>query len=288
MIKVLVTGSNGQLGKSFKAVSINFPEIKFYFFDHEQCDITNFKSLSSIVFNYDIEIIINCAAYTSVDNAENDKKNALKVNCLGVKNLIKIIQFNNLKLIHFSTDYVFDGFGKKSYKENDSINPLSYYGKSKAEGEKIILESKAEAIIVRTSWLFGCYGNNFVKKIINLSKSIERIELVKDQFIKPTCSIDLAKTVIKLILFPDSFKNKIYHFSNNGVISCYDFAKFFMNKIESKLEIYPISMNEYKPEAIRPKNAILNTELIERTLNLKIRNWNERIDKCLKILDEKK
>ena len=286
MIKVLVTGGDGQLGMCFKHIRNNHSFIKFYFLNKSILDITNYQSILKFIKKNDLDYIINCAAYTLVDKAEIETEEARIINVIGVQNLIRVSEIFKIKLIHISTDYVFDGYGGIEIKELDNTNPLGIYGKTKLSGEKLILKSTSKAIVVRTSWLFSPFGNNFVKTIIKLSNSKKKISVINDQFGKPTYGIDLAEVIIKLINSSSSFKNKIYHFSNKGITSWYDFAKSIveLNKLECVLT--SVKTDEYPLKALRPKNAVLNTELIQTTLNLEISNWKDSLKKCLNIINE--
>ncbi len=285
MINILVTGAQGQLGMCLNHIKSKHTEIQFYFLEKDKLDIINYKSVLDFVYVNKIMVIINCAAYTDVDKAEDEPSKAEKINVFGVKNLINISETLNLRLIHISTDYVFDGFSSKELKEGDKTNPLGIYGRTKLNAEKLILKSKGESIFIRTSWLFSPFGNNFVKTILKLSHSKENISVVNDQWGKPTYGIELAEIIIKLIQSSKSFKNKIYHFSNNGVSSWYDFAKSIIELSGSKCNLVPINSDHNLSKALRPKNVVLNTELIQTTLDLKISNWKDSLNECLKIIE---
>ena len=285
MIKVAVTGAFGQLGRCLDHISNKHPKIKFYFLSQEKLNIIKYQSILSFIQAHEIDFIVNCAAYTKVDKAENEADKAKSINVLGVKNLIKISEIFDIKLIHVSTDYVFDGDESSELKEGDKTNPIGVYGKKKLSGKKLILKSKGKALLIRTSWLFTSFGNNFVKKILKLSLSKENISVINDQWGKPTYGIELAEIIIKLIHSSKSFKNKIYHFSNKGVTSWYDFAKYMIELSESKCNLLPVHTYYNPLKALRPKNVVLNTELIQITLNLKISNWKDSLNECLKIIE---
>ena len=224
MIKVLVTGGDGQLGMCFKHIRNNHSFIKFYFLNKSILDITNYQSILKFIKKNDLDYIINCAAYTLVDKAEIETEEARIINVIGVQNLIRVSEIFKIKLIHISTDYVFDGYGGIEIKELDNTNPLGVYGKTKLSGEKLILKSTSKAIVVRTSWLFSPFGNNFVKTIIKLSNSKKKISVINDQFGKPTYGIDLAEVIIKfgIILVPP---HGLLNSSNLGLSLSFDFAK---------------------------------------------------------------
>ncbi len=285
MTRILVTGGSGQLGKCFNYIKKDHPKILFHFLDIDQLDITDYESILIYIKKLNIKFIINCAAYTQVDLAEDEPEKAKMINVLAIENLVKISKLFRIKIIHISTDYVFNGLAKEEIKEDHEPNPLGVYGKTKLEGENIILNSKSKSIIVRTSWLYSPYEKNFFKTILNLSKSNKKISVINDQWGKPTSGLDLAKAILKLINSPKSFDNKIYHYSNKGVTTWHNFAKEILELINSKSILVPIKSIDYPFKAIRPKNVALNTNLIETTLNLKIPYWKDSLKKCLKIVE---
>tara|TARA_B100000131_G_C18044115_1_gene583717 strand:+ start:417 stop:1277 length:861 start_codon:yes stop_codon:yes gene_type:complete len=286
MIKVLVTGSNGQLGQSLRLISKNHSSIEWNFFSKNQLDIEKFDQIMSVVKNKKIQIIINCAAFTNVENSEIEFSKAYEVNSNGVKNLVNICEKLKLKLIHISTDYVFDGKKNGEYRENDITNPLSIYAQSKSEGENYVIRSNSETLVMRTSWLFSPYGKNFVKTIIKRSKHDGEIKVVNDQFGKPTYAIDLAQVIIELIHNKNSFKNKVYHFANSGKTSWFNFAKKIISYKKIECKLIPVSSSFFNYKAIRPENSSLSTKFIEKNLNLEIRSWNLSLKDCLKLIDE--
>ena len=285
MTRVLVTGGSGQLAKCFNYIKAEYPEILFHFLDRDALDITDYESTWNYIKNNSLNYIINCAAFTLVDKAEDEPDKAKAINVLGLGNLIKISELQKIKLIHISTDYVFNGLGQEELKEDHKPDPLGVYGKTKLQGENLIMNSKGQAIVIRTSWLFSPFGNNFVKTILNLSRSNQKISVINDQYGKPTYGLDLAEVIIKLINSSKSFNNKIYHFSNEGVTSWYYFAKSIIELSDSKSILVPIKSFEYSSKAIRPKNSVLNTELIQTTLNLEISDWKDSLKKCLNIIN---
>ncbi len=285
MTKVLVTGGSGQLAKCFNYIKAEYPEILFHFLDRDALDITDYESTWNYIKNNSLNYIINCAAFTLVDKAEDEPDKAKAINVLGLGNLIKISELQKIKLIHISTDYVFNGLGQEELKEDHKPDPLGVYGKTKLQGENLIMNSKGQAIVIRTSWLFSPFGNNFVKTILSLSRSNQKISVINDQYGKPTYGLDLAEVIIKLINSSKSFNNKIYHFSNEGVTSWYYFAKSIIELSDSKSILVPIKSFEYSSKAIRPKNSVLNTELIQTTLNLEISDWKDSLKKCLNIIN---
>lgn len=283
-MNVLITGSNGQLGSEFKNIKENFNSFNFFFTDIKECDITNKKSISEYINYKNIYCIINCAAYTDVDNAEKEIKKARKLNELAVQNLVEICQENNIKLIHISTDYVFDGETNKPYVESDPTNPLSIYGRTKLDGEKKIINSNIDGIIIRTSWLYSLYGKNFVKTMIQLAENNSIIKVVDDQFGCPTYAKDLAETCLKILLKNKkiSSKNKLYHFSNIGMISWFMFTQKIFHFLNIDIKLISVSSSQFKTLAHRPKYSVLNKERIIRDFNLKIPTWEESLKICLK------
>ena len=280
MIKILITGSKGQLGSEIKKLSINFSDISFHFADFEELDITNKNSLDFHFQNNSYDFIINCAAYTAVDKAESESEKALQLNSDAVKYLAEIALEKKIKLIHISTDYVFDGTSSVPYSEEDKVCPVSQYGISKLEGEKQIEKSGCEAIIIRTSWLYSSFGNNFVKTILKYSKQKPELKVVFDQIGTPTYAEDLALAILKIIV-SKKFVSGIFHFSNEGVCSWYDFALEIVKNQNINCNIIPVVSAEYPTPAKRPSYSVLNKSKIKNTFNLIIPHWKESLNKCL-------
>lgn len=283
MIKILVTGSNGQLGSELKKLSINFPNLTFHFADIEELDITNINSINLHFENNCYDFIINCAAYTAVDKAETEPDKALLINSEAVKHLSEIALQYKIKLIHISTDYVFDGTSYLPYTEDVRVCPVSQYGFTKLEGEKQIEKSGCEAIIIRTSWLYSSFGNNFVKTILKYSKEKPELKVVFDQIGTPTYAEDLASAILQIII-SNKFEIGIYHFSNEGVCSWYDFALEIVNAKNINCKINPILTSEYPTPAKRPHYSVLNKNKIKSTFNIEILHWKDGLQRCLKEL----
>ena len=231
-MNILVTGSNGQLGSEIKDLVTNYKDFNFFFRDLPELNICDAEALTSFIVDENINAVINCAAYTAVDKAEQDVDIAEKVNSEGVLNLVNAVQKEQGKLIHISTDYVFDGNNFLPYKESDPVSPIGVYGKTKRAGELAVLNSSIDAIVIRTSWLYSAYGNNFVKTMLKLGHDRDELGVIFDQVGTPTNASDLAKTCLD-ILSDKSSENistngKIYHYSNEGVASWYDFARAIM------------------------------------------------------------
>ena len=279
---VLVTGANGQLGQelNYMVQNTNTP-FRFIFTDFEQLDITDKQQVQHFVIENKIEYIINCAAYTAVDNAESDEEVAYKINYEGVKNLAEVVREVGAKLIHISTDYVFDGTSTIPYKEDDICNPLSVYGKSKLKGEQAIAENAKEWIIIRTSWLFSQYGSNFVKTMLRLMSEKEELNIVADQRGTPTYAADLAEMIF-VILDEAEWHTGIYHFSNSGETTWYDFASKIM--VLSKLNNCKLSKttsDQYKTAAKRPMYSVLDKSKIENKYNVVIPTWENALERML-------
>ena len=242
MYKILVTGAAGQLGKEIQVISSLYSDYNIVFVDSKALDITNHNKVKTYIENNQFNVIINCAAYTAVDKAESEPKLANAVNHLAVKNLAKIAKDNNIRLIHVSTDYVFDGSKSTPYTETDVTNPKSVYGQTKLDGELATKEINAsKSIIIRTSWLYSQFGNNFVKTMLRLGKERDTLSVVSDQVGCPTNAADLAKVILDCIPKIKNDKTEVYHFSNNGVCSWYDFAKAIFTLSGVEINVKPIN-----------------------------------------------
>ena len=284
MLNYLVTGSKGQLAKCFRLIQPEFFHYKLLFTSKSEVDITKEKTLSNFFKKHPFEGIINCAAYTQVDQAEIDFNEAYRTNVQGIKTLIQFSEVNNLKLINFSTDFVFDGINKGEYTEKDKTNPLNCYGKTKREGEVYLEKAKCQSVNFRTSWLYSPFGENFVRKIIKNCKFKTSLKVVDDQFGKPTYGVDLARFVLSSIGHPDLFKHKTYHFAQGPKTTWFDFARKIIELIGSESELKPIQSSAYNTLAKRPFNSALDTRLIENSLSLKIRSWELALKDYLKII----
>ena len=291
-MKILVIGANGQLGKSIqKIVSGAKQNNEFVFVGRGELDLSKKESIASYFDNNNFDVIINCGAYTAVDRAEEEQELANQVNHLAVKQLAEIAKEQKAKLIHISTDYVFDGTGNKPYKETDKTNPINVYGKTKLAGEKALQEiMPTNAMIIRTSWVYSEYGNNFVKTMLRLGKERDEIDVVSDQIGSPTYATDLAKAILKIIDnrdYQDKDKaTEIYHHSNKGEISWYDFTKeiFKLAKIDCKVS--PITTEQYPTPAKRPRNTLMCKDKIIEEFSVEILDWKKSLEACITILKE--
>ena len=288
MNNILVTGSNGQVGSDIRELSSGY-QYNFYFTDKKQLDITNLQDIRMYIIENNIDTIINCAAYTAVDKAETEQELANKVNHLSLKNLAILSNEFTIKLIHISTDYVFDGKNFKPYNEDDITNPNSVYGQTKLDGENAILEYNLKnSIIIRTSWVYSSYGANFVKTMLRLGKEKEELGVIFDQVGTPTYARDLSKTILDIMPKIQNSKLEIYHYSNEGAISWYDFAKEIMKMAKLNCKINPIETYQYPTPASRPHYSILNKAKIKKDFDITIPYWKDSLDKCLKVLGERK
>ena len=285
---ILVTGSNGQLGSEIKELSSNY-NYNFFFTTRDDIDITSKDSIKEFCQTNSINVIINCAAYTAVDKAQSDIENADLVNRKAVKKLSIVAKELNIKLIHISTDYVFDGKNFKPYVEEFQTNPQSVYGKTKLDGENELLDiNPLNSIIIRTSWVYSYYGNNFVKTMLRLGKEKKELGVIFDQVGTPTYAKDLAITILNIVPQIENSKVEIYNYSNEGVLSWYDFAKEIMKMAKLNCKINPIETYQYPTPAKRPHFSLLNKSKIKSKFNLEIPYWKDGLDDCLKRLGERR
>ncbi len=282
MSSFLVTGSEGQLGQCFKAVAKEFTDHQLIFARKAEADLTVPKTFHNIYQTHPFDGIINCAAYTQVDQAEEESLLANRLNVEGIKNIIDFAEEKSLSIIHFSTDYVYDGSTTKPYKEDALIQPVNNYGYSKYQGEEILKKASCPHTIFRLSWMFSPYGKNFVKTILKLSQAKKSIQVVNDQHGRPTYGIDLARVVLSNISKPDLFDYNCYNYAMQGVTTWFDFASKIKALQKSSCEIKPCSTAEYPSLAKRPKQSILDTKLIENHLSLNIPSWENSLERCLK------
>ena len=285
-MRVLITGSNGQLGSEIKEMAANYKKLDFIFKDLPDLDICNFNLLQSFIIDKNINAVINCAAYTAVDKAEEDSIIATKVNYEGVLNIVNALQKVNGKLIHISTDYVFDGDHFFPYKESDPVSPIGVYGETKREGELAVINSVLDSIVIRTSWLYSFYGNNFVKTMLRLGNEKENMGVIFDQVGTPTYARDLAKTCLEILCKNSSLNisenGSLYHYSNEGVASWYDFAISIMELGGKDCKLNPIQTKDYPTLAKRPQYSVLNKSKIKTDFKIKIPYWRDSLKDCIK------
>jgi len=299
-MRILVTGKNGQLGRSIQKIvntdtktDNNQSTNDFIFVAREELDLSSESSIGHYFDDSDrFDVIINCAAYTAVDKAEEEQELANQVNHLAVKQLTKIAKDQKAKLIHISTDYVFDGESDKPYTETDTPNPINVYGRTKLTGEKALQAiMPINAIIIRTSWLYSEYGNNFVKTMLRLGRERDELSVVNDQMGSPTYATDLADAILEIIRHnkfrEEGQMTQIYHYSNEGEVSWYEFAKeiFKIEKIDC--EVNPVTSQQYPTPAKRPRNTIMKKDKIVTVFNIKISNWESSLNACMTIFKQK-
>jgi dTDP-4-dehydrorhamnose reductase len=290
-MRVLITGSNGQLGSEIKELAANYKKVDFIFKDLPELDICNFKALQAFIIDHNINAVINCAAYTAVDKAEEESIIATKVNYEGVLNIVNALAKVNGKLIHISTDYVFDGDHFLPYKESDPVSPIGIYGASKRAGELTVLNSDIDSIVIRTSWLYSAYGNNFVKTMLRLGNERDELGVIFDQVGTPTNASDLAKTCLDILAYSKeeniNSKGNLYHFSNEGVASWYDFSIAIMALGKVDCHIKPIETKDYPTPAKRPHFSVLNKSKIKNDFEIDIPYWRGSLAKCILKLNKK-
>jgi dTDP-4-dehydrorhamnose reductase len=283
-IKVLVTGANGQLGSELQVLSHLHSAIDFVFSDIEQLDITNNSAVKEYFKSTNPNFIINCAAYTAVDRAEEDQDKAFIVNAHAPKIIANVAKEIDAKLIHISTDYVFNGNAWEPYTEESKTSPNSVYGKSKLMGEENVLETGI-GMVIRTSWLYSEFGSNFLKTIASKARTSDSLRVVYDQVGSPTWANDLANVIIEILLKGrEKFIPQVFHYSNEGVCSWYDFAKEIVKYLNTDCQVFPILSREYKSIANRPPYSVLNKAKIKDTYGITIPHWKESLHSCIEKL----
>lgn len=282
--KILVIGSKGQLASELQFLSTNYPQLSFLFCSQQEVNISEKISIEEKVNLFQPNFIINCAAYTAVDKAESESELAYQVNEIGVRNLAEVAKENNIFLIHISTDFVFDGNHSTPYIESDAVNPLSVYGMSKLRGEEAISRSGCNYAIIRTSWLYSSFGHNFVKTMIRLGAEKPSLNVVFDQVGSPTYCRDLAQVILDNYAKFLEYKNNIYHYSNEGVASWYDFAVEIMKQNKLSCQVYPIRTSAYPTPATRPPYSLMDKAKIKSHLHIEIPHWKESLRQCIQLL----
>jgi dTDP-4-dehydrorhamnose reductase len=285
---ILVTGGNGQLGSEVQELSKGSND-NFFFTDVNELDITNIDAIKAFVEANQIDTIINCAAYTAVDRAESDVELANNVNHLATKYLAEVSKTNSIALVHVSTDYVFDGKNYRPYLESDPTSPNGVYGQTKLDGEKAMIAiNPKNSLIIRTAWVYSSFGANFVKTMLKLGKDRDQLTVIYDQVGSPTYARDLAQAILDILPQLKSKNVEIYNYSNEGVLSWYDFAKEIMKMAKIECNISPIETKDYPTPASRPHYSLLNKAKIKAKFNINIPYWKDSLDSCLKELGERK
>lgn len=318
-MSILVTGKNGQLGKELQDIASSNNDFEFIFFDKDELNIADAVALERVFQKYAPGFFINCAAYTAVDKAETDQENAYSINAAAVGNIAKQCHRFNTKFIHISTDYVFDGKGSKPYKEHDKATPVNYYGYTKWLGEQLAINNNPGTIVIRTSWVYSSYGNNFVKTMLRLMKERKEINVVSDQFGSPTYAKDLAEAIMQIVngqwsmvnsesmnrqssivnierpevqktgspeekTHHSPFTTHIYHFSNEGIISWYDFAVAIKEIKQLDCVVHPIPTSAYPTPARRPAYSGMDKTKIKNAFNIQVKDWKKSLAECLQLL----
>ncbi|PID89345.1 MAG: dTDP-4-dehydrorhamnose reductase [Bacteroidia bacterium] len=287
-MNILITGSNGQLGKELQQQAVKSPKNNYIFTDIDTLDITSFEAIQQFIQGKNIDFIINCAAYTNVDNAEDDTATANLLNGTAAGYLAQVADENNITLLHISTDYVFSGTAKQPYNETDTPAPNTAYGKSKLKGEQLVQKYCKRHIIVRTAWLYSPFGKNFLKNMIALGQQKNELGVVADQIGTPTYAFDLASCLLKMVEIiakkEDENLYGIYHFTNEGICSWFDFAERIQEIAQNNCIVKPLKSHEFKTKAPRPYYSVLNKSKIKRTFGFEIPEWSDRVEHCIKRL----
>jgi dTDP-4-dehydrorhamnose reductase len=269
---VLVTGANGQLGQSLQFIAPNYPELDFIFCSSSDLDVSNLDNCDNVFLKINPDYCINAAAYTAVDKAESEPEKAYLINVTGAGNLAEVCKKHNTILLHISTDFVFDGDKKSPYTEKDIPNPTGVYGQTKLDGEKAIQSVLENHYIIRTSWVYSQFGNNFMKTMLRLASERDSISVVNDQIGTPTNAVDLAHTLLKIII-SDKVSFGIYNFSNEGQCSWYDFAKKIFEINNISIDLKPIPTTNFPTPARRPVYSVLDKAKIKKAFDLEIKTW---------------
>ncbi|WP_166332548.1 dTDP-4-dehydrorhamnose reductase [Sphingobacterium chungjuense] len=279
-MKIVITGANGQLGSELSEILTNDNKVSVVFLDRALLPLSDLSQIPEVLQKYNPELIIHAAAYTAVDRAESDQENANIVNHLASAQIAKFCAENNVKLIAISTDYVFDGSSTLPLSEEAEVDPINVYGKTKFDGEKAMQKYNPSSIIVRTSWVYSIYGSNFVKTMLKLMDERDEISVVSDQIGSPTYARDLAQVIIKIAI-ADVWKPGIYHYSNEGKCSWYEFASMIRDLSKSVCRILPVHSNEFPTAARRPNYSLLDKTKIKDTFDIEIPNWENSLGDML-------
>ena len=283
MTTILITGSNGQLGNEMQQAAVRFHDFNYIYTDVAELDICDKSALDAFVKANNVNVIVNCAAYTAVDKAEDDVELCYKINRDAVRNIAEVANDNKVKVVHVSTDYVFDGTNYLPYTEDMPVCPATVYGKSKLEGEQALLENCKESVILRTAWLYSSFGNNFVKTMMKLGTERDSLGVIFDQVGTPTYAADLADAILQL-LRNETFVPGIYHFSDEGVCSWYDFTKTIHRMANITCDVKPIETKDYPARTPRPHFSVLNKGKIKSTYGISIPHWEVSLEKCVQLI----
>ena len=282
---ILITGANGQVGREFQQLQNNFPSYTFLFVTKAELSIIDENAVVAFFKKNKIAVCINCAAYTAVDKAEQERELATATNAIAVGYLAKACKANNVLFIHISTDYVFDGTATTPYQTNDKTNPVNFYGSTKLAGEINAVKENEDSLLIRTAWVYSSFGNNFVKTMMRLMNERVSIGVVNDQWGAPTYAADLAEAIMKIIATENPAAG-IYHYTNAGNITWFDFAKEIAETIQTKCIVNPIITTQFPTPAARPSYSVLDTKKIENTFQIQIPEWKESLHKCIKSIKQ--
>lgn len=286
MKKLLVTGANGQLGNCLRAIAKDYPELEFLFTDVGELDICDNDAVLKYVDAHRPEYIINCAAYTAVDKAEDDEPLCRRINAEAVANLAGAAAGVGARMIHVSTDYVFDGTNHTPYNPEDKTNPVSAYGRTKLEGEQAMAQICPDSMTIRTAWLYSEYGGNFLKTMIRYGNERPEMRVIADQIGTPTYAADLAEAIMAVVQSQTGFIPGVYHYTNEGVCSWYDFAVSIYRIAKMATSVVPIETKDYPSKAARPAYSVLNKAKIKNNYHLTIPHWETSLEKCIQRLKQ--
>ena len=280
---ILVTGSNGQLGSELQDLAANLPGFDFIFLSRTNLSLNDTGAITGTVAQHKPSFVINCAAYTAVDKAESERDEAFQINATAVDALAKACAENDARFIHISTDYVFDGTKKTPLNEGDPVAPVNVYGESKLAGEEAARKANPDSVIIRTSWVYSAYGKNFVKTMMRLMSEKESINVVNDQWGSPTYAADLAEAILQIIQSPQ-WHPGVYHYSNEGVISWFEFAKEIAALIQTKCVVLPTTTASFPTPAKRPLYSVMNKAKIQKQYGIVLKDWKESLRRCVQKL----
>lgn len=285
---ILITGAYGQLGNELKVLAAAYPSFDYLYTDRDDMPIDDEAAIHQFFATHRPAYCINCAAYTAVDKAETDQDEAYRANAEGPRILAAASKANNTRFIHISTDYVFDGKSPVPYKEEFPTEPISVYGVTKLKGEQLVLQNDPQAIIIRTAWVYSSFGKNFVKTMMKLMQERDSISVVNDQIGSPTYAADLAQCIMHIVAGSHVQANRwrpgIYHFSNHGRISWYEFAVAIKELMNSNCTVNPITTEQYPTPAKRPAFSLLDTQRIQNVFHCNIPFWKDGLQRCMKLL----
>lgn len=282
--RILVTGANGQLGKELRDLATQYKDADFLFVSREDLPIHHFDLVRNVFDSFKPHFCINAAAYTAVDKAETEQELAHLINAEAVGVLAAVSAAHDCRFVHVSTDYVYDGSQIGAHKESDATAPVSVYGKTKLEGEQLAMQLDPQSIVIRTSWVYSCYGNNFVKTMMRLMQTRDQLSVVDDQWGSPTCAADLASCILDIMHHPQ-WQPGIYNFSNDGRINWYQFALEIKTQIGSTCKINPIPSSDYPTPAKRPANSWMDKQKIVGAFGIQLIDWKLSLSKCIKAIE---